>query len=79
MMIYVFQIGLLSSVIGGIVYAFLGTIKEISVGPSATMSLLTNEYISGQPTESIGMLSLGCAVVGTILSILRLGKITLHI
>lgn len=69
-----FQEGLLSSLIGSIIYTFFGTIKEISMGPTAMMSLLTNEYTKNLSTDSIGLLCFGCGIVGLILSILRLGE-----
>lgn len=64
----------MSSVVGGMIYTVLGTIKEISVGPTAMMSLLTSQYISGLSIDDIGLLCLGCAIVGMLLSILRLGE-----
>lgn len=64
----------MSSVVGGIIYTFFGTIKEISIGPTAMMSLLTNQYISDLSTEEIGLLSFGCACVALLFSVLRLGK-----
>lgn len=67
----------MSSVVGGVIYTFLGTVKEISVGPSAMMALLTTQYIStpNLSIDDVGLLSLGCAIVGLILSILRLGEL----
>lgn len=69
-----FQVGLLSSVVGGIIYTFLGTVREISMGPTAMMALLTTQYTSDLSIDHIGTLCFGCAIVGFVLSILRLGK-----
>jgi sodium-independent sulfate anion transporter 11 len=67
------QVGLLSSVIGGIIYTFFGTVKEISIGPTAMMSLMTDQYTSEMLIDNIGTLCFGCAIVGLTLTVFRLG------
>lgn len=69
------HISLLSSVIGCFVYAALGTVKEVSVGPTAIMSLLTNQYINQMPIDVFGTFSFGCAIFGLILGIFKLGVV----
>ncbi len=68
------QVGLLSSAVGAMVYTVSGSVKEISLGPTAMMLLLTDIYRDELPQESTGLLTFGCCVVGFILSFLRLGK-----
>lgn len=42
-----FQQGLYGSVVGSILYTFLGTCKEISMGPTAIVSLMTYNTLRG--------------------------------
>ena len=59
------------------VYIFLGTAKDLSLGPAAVMSLLTGEFatspIEGDATYAI-VLALMCGIVQFVMGVLHLGK-----
>ncbi|KAI7817719.1 sulfate transporter family-domain-containing protein, partial [Gamsiella multidivaricata] len=74
------QHGLYSAYIGAIFYCFMGTSKDLTIGPTAVISLITGEIVS----ELTGRLTppevaaISCLVVGLltlILGVLRLGII----
>ncbi|XP_006812802.1 sodium-independent sulfate anion transporter-like [Saccoglossus kowalevskii] len=45
------QYGLYSAFMGNFVYCFMGTAKDITLGPTAVMSLIMSEFSSGQERE----------------------------
>lgn len=67
------QYGLYSSFLGSLLYVPLGTIKEVSIGPTSLMSLLTAEYTHDQPAQAVVLLTFlaGCVQLG--MALLRLG------
>ncbi|KAK5829065.1 sulfate transporter family-domain-containing protein [Linnemannia elongata] len=74
------QHGLYSAYIGAIFYCFMGTSKDLTIGPTAVISLITGELV----TELAGRMSapavaaISCLCVGAftmILGVLRLGII----
>ncbi|XP_015183774.1 PREDICTED: sodium-independent sulfate anion transporter [Polistes dominula] len=66
------QYGLYSALIGSFVYIFFGTCKEVNIGPTALISLLTFTYARGIPEYAILLCFLsGCVTI--IFGILRLG------
>lgn len=67
--------GLISSVFGSLFYVIFGSVKEISVGPTAMMSLLTAQYARNLPLDAIGYLTFGCSCVGFFFSFLQFGVI----
>ena len=74
---YFFQYGLYSAFMGAFIYTFLGTAKDITLGPTAIMSLLTAAFaaspVDQDPTYAI-ILCLVCGVVQLLMGVLRLGK-----
>ncbi|KAM9494072.1 sodium-independent sulfate anion transporter isoform 1-T5 [Clarias gariepinus] len=66
------QYGLYSSFIGGFVYCVFGTSKDITLGPTAIMSLLCYLYVRGDPVYAV-VLALLCGVIQLAMSLLRLG------
>ncbi|KAJ3614515.1 hypothetical protein NHX12_018087 [Muraenolepis orangiensis] len=66
------QYGLYSAFMGGLVYTFLGTSKDVTLGPTAIMSLLCASVVGGQPGRAV-LLSLLCGAVQVALALLRLG------
>ncbi|XP_046483302.1 sodium-independent sulfate anion transporter isoform X2 [Neodiprion pinetum] len=56
------QYGLYSAFAGSLIYIFFGKIKEVSIGPTSLMSLLTNEYTRGLPIDFVFLLGFlsGC-------------------
>ncbi|KAJ0177511.1 hypothetical protein K1T71_007520 [Dendrolimus kikuchii] len=67
------QYGLYSAYIGTMLYVVLGTVKEVSIGPTSLMSLLILQICRGLPVEFVVLLSFlsGCMVL--IMGLLRLG------
>jgi len=68
------QYGLYTAFMGPFLYIIFGTAKEVSIGPTAIMSLMTQTYvIKGGPAYAIllGFLS-GCVELAA--GLLNLGK-----
>ncbi|XP_059051591.1 sodium-independent sulfate anion transporter [Achroia grisella] len=67
------QYGLYSSYIGTILYVFVGTVKEVSIGPTSLMALLTLQTCRHLPLECVVLLTFlsGCVVL--LMGVLRLG------
>lgn len=66
------QYGLYSAYFGCFVYCLFGGSKDVTLGPTAIMSLMVNRYGRGQPLYAIA-LTLYCGIVQYVLGILRLG------
>ncbi|XP_078133546.1 sodium-independent sulfate anion transporter [Sander vitreus] len=66
------QYGLYSAFMGGFVYTLLGTSKDVTLGPTAIMSLLCFSVVGGQPHRAV-LLSLLCGVIQALMALLRLG------
>ncbi|CAH2036865.1 unnamed protein product, partial [Iphiclides podalirius] len=67
------QYGLYSAFIGTMLYVFLGTVKEVSIGPTSLMALLTLQTCRGLPIDFVILLTFlsGCVVL--LMGLLRLG------
>lgn len=66
------QYGLYSAMVGSFVYIIFGTCREVNIGPTALISLLTFTYARGIPEYAILLCFLsGCVTI--VLGILRLG------
>lgn len=59
---------------GTILYMFLGTVKEVSIGPSSLMALLTLQTCRGLPIEFVVLLTFLAGCVVMLMGLLRLGK-----
>ncbi|KOB65963.1 putative sulfate transporter, partial [Operophtera brumata] len=59
------QYGLYSAYIGTMLYVVLGTVKEVSIGPTSLMALLTLQLCRGLPLEFVVLLTFlaGCVVL----------------
>ncbi|KYQ56537.1 Sodium-independent sulfate anion transporter [Trachymyrmex zeteki] len=57
------QYGLYSCFVGGFLYVILGTIKEVSIGPSSLMALLTLQYTRNMPQDFVILL---CFLAGCV-------------
>ena len=72
-----FQYGLYSAFMGSFIYCILGTAKDITLGPTAIMSLMTATFatspIAGDATLAI-VLTLMCGIVQFVMSILHVGR-----
>ncbi|XP_020300712.1 sodium-independent sulfate anion transporter-like [Pseudomyrmex gracilis] len=66
------QYGLYSSFAGSFVYAIFGTCREVNIGPTALISLLTWTYARGIP-EYAALLCFLSGCITILLGILRLG------
>ncbi|NWS82395.1 S2611 protein, partial [Toxostoma redivivum] len=68
------QYGLYSSFMGCFVYCFLGTAKDVTLGPTAIMSLLVSSYASHEPVHAVLLAFLsGCIQLA--MGLLHLGFI----
>ncbi|XP_075296767.1 sodium-independent sulfate anion transporter isoform X1 [Opisthocomus hoazin] len=66
------QYGLYSSFMGCFVYCFLGTAKDVTLGPTAIMSLLVSSYAFHEPVYAVLLAFLsGCVQLA--MGLLRLG------
>ncbi|XP_039469692.1 sodium-independent sulfate anion transporter isoform X2 [Oreochromis aureus] len=66
------QFGLYSAFMGGFIYTFLGTSKDVTLGPTAIMSLLCSSVVGGEPHRAV-LLSLLCGLIQAVMALLRLG------
>jgi sodium-independent sulfate anion transporter 11 len=67
--------GLYSAFAGSIIYMFLGTVKEVSIGPTSLMSIITVSYTYEKPIEYVFILTFVCGCVEMLMGIFRLGTI----
>ncbi|RLU22501.1 hypothetical protein DMN91_004779 [Ooceraea biroi] len=67
------QYGLYSCFIGGFVYIVFGTIREVSIGPSSLMALVTLQYIRDMPLDFLVLLCFLAGCVELLMGILNLG------
>ncbi|XP_025114550.1 sodium-independent sulfate anion transporter-like [Pomacea canaliculata] len=76
------QYGLYSAFMGCFVYMFMGTAKDITLGPTAIMSLLTNTFaastVENDPTMAI-VLTLFCGLIQLAMGLLNLGILVSYI
>lgn len=70
-----FQYGLYSSIFGGIMYIFLGTTKQLSVGPTSIMALLCLTYTHDTNLEMVALLTFLTGLVQLTCGLLSLGKL----
>ncbi|XP_054736007.1 sodium-independent sulfate anion transporter isoform X2 [Anastrepha obliqua] len=72
------QYGLYSAFIGGIVYAFLGSCRQVTIGPTALLALMTSRHTSfglnSGPAYAI-LLCLISGIVEFLMAVLRLGAL----
>nr|XP_057925505.1 sodium-independent sulfate anion transporter [Doryrhamphus excisus] len=66
------EYGLYSAFMGGFIYTFLGTSKDVTLGPTAIMSLLCFSVVGGEPHRAV-LLSLLCGLIQAGMALLRLG------
>lgn len=70
------QYGLYSSFMGCFVYCLLGTAKDVTLGPTAIMSLLVSSYAFHQPVYAVLLAFLsGCIQLA--MGLLRFGEMLL--
>ncbi|XP_050076386.1 sodium-independent sulfate anion transporter-like [Anopheles maculipalpis] len=67
------QYGLYAAFMGSLVYVFFGTVREVSIGPTSLMSLLTLQYTAGRPLQYVIVLAFTSGLVELAMGIFRLG------
>uniref|UniRef100_A0A182QFU9 STAS domain-containing protein n=1 Tax=Anopheles farauti TaxID=69004 RepID=A0A182QFU9_9DIPT len=67
------QYGLYAAFMGSLVYVFCGTVREVSIGPTSLMSLMTLEYTAGRPPEYVIVLAFASGLVELAMGAFRLG------
>lgn len=67
------QYGLYSCFVGGFLYIFFGTIKEVSIGPSSLMALVTLQYTRDMPPDFVTLLCFLVGCVEFLMGVLNLG------
>ncbi|KAJ3624258.1 hypothetical protein MTP99_017898 [Tenebrio molitor] len=67
------QYGLYSAFVGCFVYTVFGTCKDITIGPTALMALMTYQQIVGRNTDYAILLCFLCGIVQLAMAILHLG------
>ncbi|XP_074034842.1 sodium-independent sulfate anion transporter [Leptinotarsa decemlineata] len=67
------QYGLYTAFIGSFTYVFFGTVKEVSIGPTSLMSILSFSYTVGKPVEYVILLAFIAGVVELLMGILKCG------
>lgn len=60
---------------GGFIYPFFGTVKQVSIGPTSLMSLLTYEFTKNLPHQHVVLLTFMCGIVEMLMGLLKLGKL----
>jgi len=74
-----FQQGLYGSFVGSLMYVFLGTCKEVPMGPTAIVSLMTYNTLHGLGPVYGTLLCFLTGVIQLIMGVVGLGKRRMHI
>ncbi|XP_053699102.1 sodium-independent sulfate anion transporter-like [Sabethes cyaneus] len=67
------QYGLYTAFMGSLLYVIFGTVKEVSIGPTSLMALLSIQYTMDKPIEYTIMLAFLAGVVELLMGVLNLG------
>lgn len=73
--IIISQYGLYSAFINGFIYAFLGSTKAVSVGPTVISAMLTKPFVDKFGPEIAVTLCFYSGCIVSLVAILNLGKI----
>ncbi|XP_025074802.1 sodium-independent sulfate anion transporter, partial [Pogonomyrmex barbatus] len=68
-----FQYGLYSAFMGAIVYVVFGSCKDITIGPTALMALMTHDYVQGKNVDFAILLAFLSGCLQLLMACLRLG------
>ena len=68
-----FQYGLYSAYVGCFVYAVFGTCKDITIGPTALMALMTYQQVIGRNVDFAILLCFLTGCVQLLMGVLHLG------
>lgn len=69
------QYGLYSGIMGPFVYAFLGSCKDLTIGPTAILALMIQPYVSDYGPDMAVLITFLAGCIIFILGILHLGKL----
>lgn len=69
------QYGLYSAFMGSLIYVVFGTVKEVSIGPTSLMSIITVSYTYDQPVEYVIIMTFVCGAVEFFMGVFKLGFI----
>ncbi|XP_012273496.1 sodium-independent sulfate anion transporter [Orussus abietinus] len=67
------QYGLYSAFMGAMVYVLFGSCKDITIGPTALMALMTHEYVQGRNVDFAILLAFLTGCMQLLMAFLRLG------
>ena len=67
------SIGLYSAFMGSIIYTMIGTVREVSIGPTSLMSIITVSYTYEKPIEYVFIMTFVCGCVEMLMGIFKLG------
>ncbi|XP_014213655.1 sodium-independent sulfate anion transporter [Copidosoma floridanum] len=67
------QYGLYSAFIGALIYAILGSCKDITIGPTALMSLMTHQYVQSRGVDFAILLAFLTGCMQLLMAALHLG------
>ncbi|KAH0953098.1 hypothetical protein HN011_003441 [Eciton burchellii] len=67
------QYGLYSAFMGAIVYVIFGSCKDITIGPTALMALMTHDYVQGRSADFAILLAFLSGCLQLLMACLRLG------
>jgi solute carrier family 26 (sodium-independent sulfate anion transporter), member 11 len=69
------QYGLYSAFMGSLVYVIFGTVREVSIGPTSLMSIITVSYTYEKPVEYVIIMTFVCGIVELLMGVFKLGFI----
>ncbi|XP_055531292.1 sodium-independent sulfate anion transporter [Wyeomyia smithii] len=67
------QYGLYAAFMGSLLYVIFGTVKEVSIGPTSLMALLTIQYTADKPIEYAVMLAFLAGIIELLMGVFKLG------
>lgn len=69
------QYGLYSAFVGSLIYVLFGTVREVSIGPTSLMSIITLSYTYEKPVEYVIIMTFVCGLVEFLMGVFKLGFI----
>ncbi|XP_030746086.1 sodium-independent sulfate anion transporter-like [Sitophilus oryzae] len=67
------QYGLYTAFIGSFTYIFFGSVKEVSIGPTSLMAILTFSYVKESPIEYVILLTFIAGCIELAMGLFKLG------
>ncbi|XP_058840157.1 sodium-independent sulfate anion transporter isoform X2 [Topomyia yanbarensis] len=65
--------GLYAAYIGALLYVIFGTVKEVSIGPTSLMAILSVQYTMDKPIQYMIVLAFLAGIVELLMGVLKLG------